>query len=57
MVRNPPEKTEDAGSIPGSGRAPGVGNGNPVQYSCLGIPQQRSPAGYSPWVTEESDTT
>ena len=25
----------DAGSIPGSGRSPGVGNGNPLQYSCL----------------------
>ena len=28
--------TGDAGSIPGSGRAPGGGNGNPLQYSCLG---------------------
>ena len=27
--------TEDVGSIPGSGRFPGVGNGNPLQYSCL----------------------
>ena len=38
MVRNPPAKagdTEDAGSIPGSGRSPGGGNGNPVQHSCL----------------------
>ena len=26
----------DAGSIPGSGRSPGEGNGNPLQYSCLG---------------------
>ena len=25
----------DAGSIPGSGRSPGVGHGNPLQYSCL----------------------
>ena len=25
----------DLGSIPGSGRSPGVGNGNPLQYSCL----------------------
>ena len=25
----------DVGSIPGSGRSPGVGNGNPLQYSCL----------------------
>ena len=26
----------DLGSIPGSGRSPGEGNGNPLQYSCLG---------------------
>ena len=29
------------GSIPGSGRAPGEGNGNPLQYSCLENPRQR----------------
>ena len=38
-VKNLPANTGDAardvGSIPGSGRAPGVGNGNPLQYSCL----------------------
>ena len=28
----------DVGSIPGSGRSPGGGNGNPLQYSCLGNP-------------------
>ena len=28
----------DAGLIPGSGRSPGEGNGNPLQYSCLGNP-------------------
>ena len=31
----------DVGSIPGSGRAPGEGNGNPLQYSCLGNPMAR----------------
>ena len=30
--------TRDLGSIPGLGRSPGVGNGNPLQYSCLGNP-------------------
>ena len=38
MVENPSANagdTEDAGLIPGSGRSPGVGNGNPLQYSCL----------------------
>ena len=35
--------------IPGSGRSPGVGHGNPLQYSCLENPTgQRSLAGYSP---------
>ena len=38
MVRNPPfsaAAAEDKGSIPGLGRSPGVGNGNPLQYSYL----------------------
>ena len=39
----------DLGSIPGLGRSPGEGNGNPLQYSCLENPHgQRSLAGYSP---------
>ena len=58
-VKNPPANTgdsRDAGSIPGSGRFPGEGNGNPLQYSCLSL------AGYSPqgrergehdWVTQQ----
>jgi len=36
-----------AGSILGSGRSPEEGNGNPLQYSCLGNHGQRSLAGYS----------
>ena len=35
-VKNPPASAGAAGSIPGSGRSPGEGNGNPLQYSCLG---------------------
>ena len=38
VVKNPPANggdTRDAGSIPGPGRSSGVGNGNPLQYSCL----------------------
>ena len=31
----------DLGSIPGSGRSPGAGNGNPLQYSCLESPLDR----------------
>ena len=33
--------TGDSGSIPGSGRSSGGGNGNPLQYSCLGNPVDR----------------
>ena len=38
MVKNPPASAEDTGDmglIPGSGRSPGGGNDNPLQYSCL----------------------
>ena len=35
MVKNPLANARDAGSIPGSGRSPGGGHGNPLQYSCL----------------------
>ena len=37
-VKNPPANATDAGWIPGSGRSPEEGNGNPCQYSCLGNP-------------------
>ena len=48
MVKNPPSNAGDAGSIPGSGRSSGEGNGNPLQYSCLENPMDRSLVGYSP---------
>ena len=44
MVKNPPANAgdvRDSGSIPGSGRSPGGGNGNPLQYSCLENPMNR----------------
>ena len=41
MVKNPIANAGDQGSIPGSGRSPGEGNGNPLQYSCLGKPMDR----------------
>ena len=44
--------------IPGSGRAPAGGHGNPLQYSCLENPHgRRSLAGYGPRGRKESDTT
>ena len=48
----------DLGSIPGMGRSPGGGHGNPLQYSCLENPHgQRSLVGYGPWGHKESDLT
>ena len=58
VVKNLPANAGDAGSIPGLGRSPGVGNGNPLQYSCLENPMDRGA-----WqaavhrVTKESDMT
>ena len=50
VVKNLPASAGDAGSIPGSGRSPGGGNGNPLQYSCPGeFCGQRRLAGFSPW--------
>jgi len=43
--------TRDMGLIPGSGRSPGEGNNNPLQYSYPGNPMD------SPWGRKESDTT
>ena len=43
VVNNPPAKARDSGSIPGLGRSPGEGNGNPLQYSCLEIPWTEDP--------------
>ena len=40
-VKNPPAKAGNVGSIPRLGRSPGEGNGNPLQYSCLGNPMDR----------------
>ena len=41
MVKNMFIDAGDLGSIPESGRSPGEGNGNPLQYSCLGNPTDR----------------
>ena len=53
MVKNLPANAGDAGSNPESGRFSGEGNGNPLQYSCLGKSHgQRSLVG-----SQELDTT
>ena len=53
-----PVNAGDLGSIPGSGRSPGEGNGNPLQYSSLGNPMDRGVwLATAHGVAEESDTT
>ena len=42
VVKNPPANAGDAGSIPGLGRSPGEGHGNPLQYSYLDNPTDRA---------------
>ena len=44
VVKNPPANAgdiRDVGSVPGLGRSPGGGHGNPLQYSCLENPKDR----------------
>ena len=59
VVKNPAANAGDVrnpGSIPGLGRSPEEGLGNPLQYSWLENPHgQRSLTGYSPWGSKESD--
>ena len=58
MVKNTPANSGDVGSVPGLGRPPGEGNGNPLQYSCLGNPlNRRAWWAAVPVVTKESDMT
>ena len=47
----------DRSSIPGLGRSPRKGNGDPLWYSCLETPGKRSLVGCSPWGLKEWDTT
>ena len=60
VVKNPPANAENAGdvrSVPGVGRSPGGGNGNPLQYSCLENYEQEELADYGPWGHKEADLT
>jgi len=58
VIKNLPVNVGDAGSIPGLGRSPGKGNGNPLQCPCLGSLLDRG-AWWAPvhGVTKELDTT
>ena len=52
------QETRGNDLIPGLGRSPGRGNGNSLQYSCLGNPMgRRSLEGYSPWGHKELGLT
>ena len=56
-VKNLAANEGDPGSVPGTGRSLGEGNGDPLQYSGLeNPPGQRSLVGYNPWGRKESDT-
>ena len=60
MVKNLPageEDARDAGSIPGSGRSPGVGNDSQLQYSWLKIPWTEEPGGLQSLALQKSWTT
>ena len=61
VVKNLPPNAgtiRDTGSIPGSGRPPRGGYGNPLQYSCLENPcGQRNLVGYSPYSCKQLDWT
>ena len=57
VVKNLQASEEDVGSIPGSGESPGEGNGNPLQYSCLGNPMDRGAWRLKFMGSQESDMT
>ena len=59
MIKNPPANaggTRDVGSVPGLGRSPGEGHGNPLQYSCLENSMDRGAWWVTVHRTEKSQT-
>ena len=56
MVKNPPANAGDAGLIPELGRSPREGNGNPLQYPCLGNSMDRGPGGLQSMMSQKSRT-
>ena len=51
-TKNPPANIGDMGLNPGSGRSPRVGNGNPLQYSCLENSRREEPGGLQSVVSQ-----
>ena len=56
MVKNPPLNVGDVGSIPGSGRSPGGGNGDSLQHSYWEIPWTAQPGGLQSMGSQKSLT-
>ena len=59
-MKNPPANagdSGDSGSIPGSGRSPGGGSGNPLIFLPRESPWTEEPVGYSLWGSQRADTT
>ena len=59
VVKNPPANAgniRDLGSVPGSGRFPGGGHGNPLHYSCLENSMDRACQGTAHWAAESDRT-
>ena len=56
IMQNPPASAGDTGSVPGWGRSPGGGNGNPLQDYCLKNPMDKG-AWWAPNCHKESDIT
>ena len=56
VVKNSPANAGDMGLIPGLGRSPGEGNGNPLQYSCLGNLMDRGAWWATVYGVTESNT-
>ena len=56
VLKNLPANTGDMGLIPGPGRSSGEGNGNPLQYSCLGNPWTEEPGGLQSMGSQKSQT-
>ena len=56
VMKNPPANAGDLGSTAGLGRSPEDGNGNPLQYSCLGVPWKEKPGRLQSMGSQELDS-
>ena len=56
VMKNPPANAGDPGSTAGLGRSPENGNGNPLQYSCLGVPWTEKPGRLQSMESQELDS-